>query len=121
MGSGCDNFAALAAGTLVYNVLDLPIGCLPVTLVDPAKDAVTEEWFQSPGHGSPVLENGIFKGAKALYNPEATKGMPINIQVVGRRWEEEKLLRIMAVVDDALGERGFGSGAWDSQQTTPEK
>jgi hypothetical protein len=29
-------------------------------------------------------------------------------QVVGRKWEDEKVLAMMAVIDDVLGERGFG-------------
>ena len=42
------------------------------------------------------------------------KEMPVNIQIVGRKWEEEKVLAMMDIVDSALGkERGFGPGAWD--------
>jgi hypothetical protein len=113
--SGCDNFAALALGTLVYNVLDLPAGSLPVTRVNPALDAVTEKWFQGPGHGSSLLENGIFKGQSALYKPETLEGMPVSIQVVCKKWEDEKLLRVMSLIDDVLGDRGFGPGAVDHQ------
>jgi len=110
---GCDNFSALAMGTLVYNVLDLPAGCLPVTRVNPSLDAVTEDWFQGPGHGSSLFENGIFKGQNALYNPESLAGMPVGLQVVCKKWEEEKLLQVMSLIDDILGERGFGPGAVD--------
>ncbi|KDR65722.1 hypothetical protein GALMADRAFT_260127 [Galerina marginata CBS 339.88] len=111
---GCDNFSALAAATILYNVIDMPVGCLPVTRVDPSKDQLTEEWNKEPGHGSPVMETGIYRGKKPLYDPDATKGMPINIQIVGKKWEEEKILAIMNVVDEALGKgRGFGPGAWD--------
>jgi amidase len=55
----------------------------------------------------------LFRGEKALYNPVETHGMPIAIQVVGQRWEDEKVLAMMKVVDKALGsDRGFGPGAW---------
>jgi hypothetical protein len=114
MYRGCDTFSALATATLIYNLLDLPTGCLPVTRVKPSLDEVTDQWFEGPGHGSSLMEDGIFKGKNALYNPEAIKGMPINIQIVGRKWEEEKLLAIMSIVDEILGERGFGPGAWDT-------
>jgi len=110
---GCDNFSLLALGTLVYNILDLPAGCLPVTRVNPAVDALTEEWFQGPGHGSPLMENGIFKAQHGLYNPGTLEGMPVGIQVVCKKWEEEKLLRVMSLIDDILGDRGFGPGALD--------
>ena len=110
---GCDNFSILVVGTLVYNILDVPAGCLPVTRVNSSLDALTEEWHQGPGHGSPLLEKGIFKAQNALYNPETLEGMPISIQVVCKKWEEEKLLRVMSLIDDILGDRGFGPGAVD--------
>ena len=76
---------------------------------------MTEEWIKGPGHGSPIFEAGIYTSKKALYDPEATKGMPINIQVACKRWEEEKVLAIMTVIDNALGkERGFGPGTWNA-------
>jgi len=66
-----------------------------------------------------LLENGIYRGKNPLYNPEAMKGMPVNIQLVGKKWEEEKVLAMMNVVDQALGkDRGFGPGAWDAHMQT---
>lgn len=110
---GCDNFSTLAAATVLYNLLDLPAGCLPVTRVDPSKDEITEEWKKGPGHGSPLLEAGVYTAKNALYNPVATAGMPVSIQIVGRKWGEEKVLAMMGVVDEALGKnRGFGPGNW---------
>ena len=112
---GCDNFSTLAIATVLYNVLDLPTGCIPVTRIDPVKDILTDAWMTGPGHGSPIFEGGIYHGKNSLHNPEATKGMPVNIQIVGRKWEDEKVLAIMKVVDEALGkDRGFGPGAWDA-------
>ncbi|KAF9530362.1 amidase [Crepidotus variabilis] len=110
---GCDNFIALAASTFVYNLLDLPVGCIPVTRVDAQKDVVLDEWWGGSDHGSPMMENGLFKGDKPLYKPESLHGMPVSIQIVGKKWEEEKLLGVMGVVDGVLGERGFGPGAWE--------
>ncbi|RDB20927.1 putative amidase PB8B6.03 [Hypsizygus marmoreus] len=111
---GCDNFSALAAGTILYNVLDSAVGCLPVTRVDPAKDQLTEEWKTGPGLGSPLMEAGLYRGKKPLYNPEEMAGMPVAIQIAGKKWEEEKVLAMMRVIDEALGkDRGFGPGKWD--------
>lgn len=111
---GCNNFSALALATILYNILDIPVGCLPVTRVDPTKDQLSQEWIDGLGHGSKLFESGIFTNNKPLYDPEAMKGMPVNIQIVGRKWEEEKVLAMMDIVDLALGkERGFGPGAWD--------
>lgn len=67
------------------------------------------------------MEKGIFYGPQKLYDPELSKGMPVNIQVVGRKWEDEKVLGMMKVVDEALqdsqgDQRMFGPGAWDRWQ-----
>ncbi|KAF9557330.1 amidase [Agrocybe pediades] len=112
---GCDNFSALALATFLYNVLDMPVGCLPVTRVDPSRDHIDEAWEKGPGFGSSVLESGIYKGKAPLYNPKDSQGMPVSIQIVGKKWEEEKVLEIMDIVDSALGRgRGFGPGSWDA-------
>jgi amidase len=43
-------------------------------------------------------------------------GMPIGVQIAGKIWEDEKVLAMMRVVDDALGkERGFGPGSWEQR------
>lgn len=96
-------------------MLDFPTGCLPVTRVDSTKDQITEEWRKEPGHGSKILESGLFDGKKALYDPVSTEGMPVAIQIVAKKWEEEKVLAMMDVIDKALDtKRGFGPGAWDA-------
>lgn len=104
----------LAMATAIYNLLNIPVGCLPVTRVDAAKDQITDEWKDEAGHGSTFIENGIFHGSHPLYDPAQSKGMPVNIQIAGRRWEDEKVLAMMQIVDDALGDRGFGPGAFDA-------
>ncbi|KIL69168.1 hypothetical protein M378DRAFT_184407 [Amanita muscaria Koide BX008] len=110
----CENFIAIGEATTLFNLVDSSVGSLPVTRVDPEKDKITEKWISEPGHGSTILEKGLFTSEKALYDPEAMKGMPVGIQIAGRRWEEEKVLSMMRVIDEALGkDRGFGPGSWD--------
>lgn len=109
----------MAAATILYNVLDHPVGCLPVTRVDPTLDQVTEEWNNGPGLGSRLLENALYRGKTPLYNAAATKGMPVGIQIVGRKWEDEKVLDMMHIIDNALGRnRGFGPGNWKPDSTS---
>jgi len=102
----------LASGTILYNVIDSPCGVVPVTRVDPDKDRLTEEWTTGTGHGSKILEQGLYTKSPLIYNPEAMKGLPVGVQVVGKSWEEEKVVAMMKVVDEALGPRGFGPAAW---------
>jgi hypothetical protein len=105
----------LAAATILYNVLDNPAGVIPVTRVDPEKDKLTEEWSTGPGLGSRMLEDSVYRGRNPLYDPTRMKGLPVGIQIAGRKWEDEKVLAIMHLVDKALGPRGFGPGCWDDK------
>lgn len=109
--SGCATLSPLAAATILYNMVDSPVGIVPVTRVDPSKDQLTTAWFEGPGHGSKLFERELFEGKKAVYDPKKMKNIPIGVQIVGRKWEEEKVIAMMHVVDKALGPRNFGPGS----------
>lgn len=109
----------LAIGTILYNVVDSSVGCLPVTFVDPLKDAITDEWRALDKPGSKLVEDRVF-GPGGAYNAEEMKGLPVAIQVVGAALEEEKVLKIMALLDGALGERGFSPGDFTKRQIPAE-
>ncbi|KAI9891798.1 MAG: hypothetical protein M1814_002363 [Vezdaea aestivalis] len=82
--------------TFLWNVLDWTAGVLPVLKVQRG-DRVEEGW--SPG-------NGIEKGAYEGYDPVEMEGLPVGVQVVGGRLEEERILQAMRVVREALDESG---------------
>ncbi|KAJ7881390.1 hypothetical protein B0H13DRAFT_2049381 [Mycena leptocephala] len=110
----------MSATALTYNLVDSPCGVVPVTRVNAAMDVITDEWKNAPDHGSSMCENELyfkeFKEKKPLYDPAAMDGMPIGVQIAGKIWEDEKVLAMMRVVDDALGkERGFGPGSWEQR------
>jgi hypothetical protein len=106
--------APLAAPTILYNVLDLPVGVVPVTRLSRTKDVLTPEWEASGVKGSNFLYSKVY-GKNGAYNPDTMDGVPIGVQIVGKHWEEEKVIGMMKVVDHALGPRGFGPGAWDAK------
>ena len=108
---GCDKLAPLACSTLMYNIVDSPVGVVPVTRVDPARDALSDAWRAAPGGGSKLLERELY-GPKGAYDARAMEGLPVGVQIVGEAWGEEKVLAMMHVVDAALGPRGFGPGSW---------
>jgi hypothetical protein len=108
--SGCATLSPLAAATILYNIVDSPVGTVPVTRVDAFKDELTESWFNGPGHGSKILERDIFEGKSPIYNAKKMANIPVGVQIVGKRWEDEKVISMMHVVDHALGPRGFGPG-----------
>ncbi|KAF9786269.1 amidase signature enzyme [Thelephora terrestris] len=105
---------ALATAALFYNILDCPVGSIPVTRVDPKLDALPEDWLSTRSNvpSSKELDKMLYKG-KWAYDADAMGGLPVGIQLVGKRWEDEKVVEMMKVVDDALGERGFGPDGWE--------
>lgn len=48
--------------------------------------------------------NGVARGAYKHYDAERMHGLPVGVQVVGRKLEEEKVLGVMKRIEDALGE-----------------
>ncbi|EJU03543.1 amidase signature enzyme [Dacryopinax primogenitus] len=94
----------LAGTAILYSILSLPAGVIPVTRVLP-----TDTWPEEPQDPGMRLLRGIMR---QLYDPEKMAGLPIGVQVVGRPWEEEKLLEVMGLLDNTLGPRGFAPGSW---------
>lgn len=111
---------ALAAGTLFHNVLDCPVGSIPVTRVDPELDALPDGWPTETAGSAPFSKelNKLLYGGKWGYNVDMMKGLPVGIQLAGKRWEDEKVVEMMKVVDAALGERGFGPDGWEKWKAT---
>ncbi|KAK4451702.1 amidase signature domain-containing protein [Podospora aff. communis PSN243] len=83
--------------TFLFNLLDYTAGVLPVTHVDKDLDRLPD--------GLNIRKlNGVAQGAYKHYDAEKMHGLPVGVQIVGRRLEEEKVLAVMQVVEDALGE-----------------
>ena len=77
--------------TLVFNVLDLPAGVLPITSVDATRDAYT-----TPAVG--LLE----KTARSAYNLKEQHGLPLGVQVVGKPFKDETVLRAMKIIEELV-------------------
>ncbi|KXJ86905.1 amidase [Microdochium bolleyi] len=86
--------------TFLFNLLDYTAGVIPVTHVDKALDKL-------PGSFDIRKLNGVAQGAYKHYDAEDMHGLPVGVQIVGRRLEEEKVLAIMKRVEDALGDDKF--------------
>lgn len=82
---------------LLWEQLDYSAGVLPVTHVDRILDALP----------TPVKpRNTIEKDAYVGYDPEHQHGLPIGVQVVGRRLEEEKVMEGMKIIEALLRKEG---------------
>ena len=79
--------------------MDYSAGVLPVLKVDRDLDRLPRDFKIGK-------LNGVAQGAYKLYDADAMHGLPVGVQVVGRRLEEEKVLSIMGIVEDALREQG---------------
>lgn len=72
---------------------------MPVTHVDKALD-------QLPATFRFKDLNGVAKGAYLHYDADRMHGLPVAVQVVGQRLQEEKVLAILERVERALEETG---------------
>lgn len=99
---GAMKYAAAACGyTFLFNLLDYSVGVLPVTHVDPSKDMTTPAEVKAA-----MGKNGVAKGVWQYYDAVKMAGLPVGVQVIGRRLEEEKVLGVMQRLEAALESRG---------------
>ncbi|KAL1980862.1 hypothetical protein VTN96DRAFT_3397 [Rasamsonia emersonii] len=79
--------------TKVWNILDYPAITFPVDMVRPEKDRLPED---APAY---TPRNELDAWHWSLYNPEQMAGHPVNLQVIGRKLEEEKVLGAVSVIE----------------------
>ncbi|KAF9644725.1 hypothetical protein BDM02DRAFT_3190351 [Thelephora ganbajun] len=89
----------LSTAALSHNFLDCPIGSVPVTRMDPELDALLKDWSTTTSNNTPPSK----ELGKLLYG----KRWWYDAGLVGERWEDEKVVEMMKVVDATLGEMGF--------------
>ncbi|KAF5597541.1 general amidase [Fusarium pseudoanthophilum] len=82
--------------TSQWNLLDYPGAVFPVTKVDPAVDVKDEGYLP---------KNDMDRFVWEMYDGEKMKGSPVNLQVVGRRQEEEKVLAALEEIERAMGRK----------------
>jgi len=80
--------------------MDYVAGVLPVTRVDREKDALAPEFK--------INNNAVAKGAYKDYDADKMHGLPVGVQIVARRLEEEKVIWGLEKVKSALDDAGEG-------------
>jgi len=83
--------------------LDYTAGVVPVTSVDKDLDALPEGFMRSDQYTS---FTAVAKTAYTVYDAEKMHGLPLGVQIVGRRLEEEKVFEGMQIIESALREQG---------------
>ncbi|XAO27235.1 hypothetical protein I312_106077 [Cryptococcus bacillisporus CA1280] len=95
----------LCIGTVLFNVVDSTVGVLPITRVNRDLDALPADYLKD-SKGSKLLEKRVYIGKPGkedpTYDAEKMHGLPVGVQVVGKAWEEEKVLKMMKVLDNML-------------------
>ena len=74
-----------------------------MTFVNGESDALPKDFHKSKEY---KRMSAAAKGAYSVYDAEAMHGLPVGVQVIGRRFEEERVLQAMKVVEHALEESG---------------
>ncbi|TPX31147.1 glutaminyl-tRNA synthase (glutamine-hydrolysing) [Synchytrium microbalum] len=88
--------------SVLYNFLDYSAGVIPVTTVDPTNDTLSERtsMMRSSRGKWTKLERAVFRH----YDPHLFADVPVGVQVVTGRLQEERCLNMMALVDNALAQ-----------------
>ncbi|KAF9525240.1 amidase signature enzyme [Crepidotus variabilis] len=92
-----EGFAACGY-TFLWNVLDYSAGVLPVTHVDRTLDKLDQKAFRP--------RNCIEADFIRHYNAIEMDGLPVGVQVIGQRLEEEKVLSGMRLIEGLLKDAG---------------
>ncbi|KAM0234321.1 hypothetical protein ACHAP5_010135 [Fusarium lateritium] len=80
--------------TSQWNLLEYPAVCFPVTTVDPAKDVKDCRY---------VPKNPRDKFQHDHYDPKTYVDAPIGLQIITRKFEDEKCLAILEAIEKAMG------------------
>jgi len=87
---------AYAGYTMILNGLDYTAITIPVTTVDAAIDKVDEGY-------QPISDKD--KSVHEDYNPEIYNGAHVAVQLVGRRFQEEKMLVLAEYIGELLSQQ----------------
>ncbi|KAF8970082.1 amidase signature domain-containing protein [Flammula alnicola] len=93
---GMKNGFSSCGYSFLFNVLDYSAGVLPITHVDAELDTLSAF----------TPRNAVERGAYKDYNSDDMHGLPVGVQVVGQRLEEEKVMEGMKIIEKLL--RGDG-------------
>ncbi|KAF2264335.1 amidase [Lojkania enalia] len=80
--------------TSQWNLLDYPALIVPITKVDPEVDVAEKNY-------KPRNEKDRYN--YEFYEPEKFANAPVSLQLVGRRYDDEKLIEVMEYIQKSIG------------------
>ena len=88
--------------TAYFNLLDIPACTFPT--------GVTSSASQHPADASYKPRDNEFDAYNWVnYDPSIYEGVPLCLQIVGKKWDCERVMKVAEVVTEALGS-GYRSG-----------
>ncbi|KIK70044.1 hypothetical protein GYMLUDRAFT_34484 [Collybiopsis luxurians FD-317 M1] len=103
-GDGLKASLMSASYAFLFNLLDYSAGSMPVTRVDKELDSLPADFMTSPEYNDMSI---IYKTSYSVYDAGSMHGLPVGVQIAGRRLEEEKVLEGMKVIQSALAQNGI--------------
>jgi hypothetical protein len=87
-------------------MVDSTVGVLPITRVDSGLDTPPSNFLEGSS-GSKILEGRTYgpipSSGGGAYDAEKMQGLPVGVQVVGKPWEEERVLEMMRHLEGLVG------------------
>ncbi|KAF8632786.1 hypothetical protein AX15_001686 [Amanita polypyramis BW_CC] len=88
--------------TFLFNILDYTAGVMPITHVDSTRDKFRDIQSSHKVLGAHKPRNAIELSQQEAYDPDDMHGLPVGVQVVGRRLQEEEVLEGMKNIQNLL-------------------
>lgn len=89
-----------AAHTFMWNLLNQPIGVIPVSKFDPKKDVIKGSWPRKFKFSDIFSEDLLDRASKHWYNPCEIADVPAGIQIIGKSNEDEIVLDAMSIIEN---------------------
>ncbi|EIW77307.1 amidase signature enzyme [Coniophora puteana RWD-64-598 SS2] len=83
--------------TFLFSLLDYPCGVMPITKVEGVLDSLPEGFRP---------RNLIEKKNYKMYNSEGMDGLPVGVQVIGQRLNEEHVMEAMKLIEELMRREG---------------
>ena len=91
-----------AAHTFMWNLLNQPIGVMPVSKFDLSKDIIKGVWPRAFKFSDLFKKDLLDRAAQHWYNPKEIPELPLGIQIIGKSNEDEKVLHAMMIIEELL-------------------
>lgn len=91
-----------AAHTFMWNLLNQPIGVIPICSFDPTKDTVIGSWPRNFKMSDIFSEELLDRAAQNWYNPQGIVDLPAGIQVIGKSNDDENVIEAMKLIEKLM-------------------